>query len=101
MAEDPKLTLLGNFKFPSLFVCLPEAGNGDQSEKNPFTVPTPRCLGSNTIYVDRSPEILLDHQCINWDFATAVLLLLRVTALPSGYVNIAIENGHRNSGFSH
>jgi len=22
-------------------------------------------------------------------------------ALPSGYVNIAIENGHRNSGFSH
>jgi hypothetical protein len=22
-------------------------------------------------------------------------------ALPSGYVKIAIENGHRNSGFSH
>jgi len=21
--------------------------------------------------------------------------------VPSGYVNIAIENGHRNSGFSH
>jgi hypothetical protein len=24
-----------------------------------------------------------------------------ITEIPSGYVKIAIENGHRNSGFSH
>ena len=40
----------------------------------------------------------------SWDLGSIWILagqMCLVECLPSGYVKIAIENGHRNSGFSH
>ena len=42
------------------------------------------------------PHVREKHDYSPWDESLSFL-----TSLPSGYVKIAIENGHRNSEFSH
>ena len=41
------------------------------------------------------------NQSIGRGLRTVQKQMLMVEGLPSGYVKIAIENGHRNSGFTH
>jgi hypothetical protein len=38
---------------------------------------------------------------VNDKYNSSVTVIFSPWGLPSGYVKIAIENGHRNSGFSH
>ena len=56
---------------------------------------------SNDVLVDRSPI----KRCRDLHFGESSIKVLgpkkNEKRIPSGYVKIAIENGHRNSGFSH
>ena len=38
---------------------------------------------------------------VDWDHPNFKIHDVQLHPLPSGYIKIAIENGHRNSGFSH
>ena len=80
--------------FSSLFVCLPEG----QRVKWLVDLRNPWVIILKAMAWDTFLRLRTVLQCI-----VNLVDIQKVLSgeLPSGYVKIAIENGHRNSGFSH
>ena len=79
---------------------MPSNSNSNAKMINQRSPPRPPAE-SLPVNKDVEATAQFDDFCENGDLQWSSTSMLVYPRIPSGYVKIAIENGHRNSGFSH